>query len=128
MARKNTIKNLDSKLIFTSFALILIFIGLFLEKLQIIYDGSNIETYVFASFILIVGFIQLADIGLDKVFSVDKIRKLDASSIVSLIITYGSMILALLSLFGIGNLIGLFSTGFLITQAIFLLVETWKNG
>lgn len=107
------------------FALLLIGIALYLNDIQILWKGSNVEQYIFSILIITIGFIQLNDIGFSKVFNRNFIDKLNNTQRLTLIVVVSTSILAILKILGIAVSFGFFASGLIVTQAILILFDAW---
>lgn len=119
------IENTKLKIIMTMFALAMVFIGIYIDRIVILFDTDPIQKYVFAIFVLIGASLQYLTVGLKRLTEVSRLQYLSSEQKLTLIIATITVVFAFLNIAGFVNSFGLFATGILIAQGLSILAEIY---
>ncbi len=120
------IDNIKLRIVLTMFALIVIIIGIWLNDIRIMFQGTAIENYVFAVVVLAVAFIQFTTLGIKKYTDFSKLKLFSNEQYFSFWVTIITILFAFLNIFGLADSFGLFANGILIAQGFLLLLEVYR--
>lgn len=120
------IDNVKLKVVMTMFALIILAIGIWFDKIKILFDGTAIENYVFAVFVLAVAFIQFATLGIKRYSDFSKLKGFSNEQYFTFWTTVVTIVFAFVNIMGWADSFGLFANGILIAQGFLLLLEIYR--
>jgi len=120
------IDNIKLRIVMTMFALIVLIIGIWFDKIVILFDGTSIERYVFAVFVLAVAFIQFTTLGIKRFTDFSRLSAFSNEQYFTFWTTMVTITFAFINIFGWADSFGLFANGILVAQGFLLLLEIYR--
>ena len=126
-SRVSPIDSVRARIVLVVFGIIMILLGVYFRQVEIFFQSTPIEGYVFASLVITAGFLQFLTLGIRRIYDVTKLRGFTNEQFFTFWVTIGSVLIAVLNILGFVNTFGVFANGILITQGALISLEALRN-